>query len=218
MSVITDTSVYSATNNPYLYSGETAAAGTAGSTAETIESETAAAPTDAVSVSLSGGVADARLRENMGLNPTGRLTLGDFRAAADTREEIVAAKLGETMAELGLDPGMELSLSVDADYNIAIAESFPGKAKLQKALNEDPEFELAYKQMTANREVADYADSLTRKSASLVSFMSDDASWEDILSMARKYDDIKSGAAGLTSLLGMSKTQNPYTYTYTPEA
>jgi hypothetical protein len=217
MSVITDTSVYSAAN-PYLYSGETAAAETPAATTENTESETTAAPSDAVSVSLSGGVADARLRENMGLNPTGRLTLGDFRSAADTQEEVVAAKLEETMAELGLDPEMALNLSVDGDFNITIAESFPGKSELQKALNEDPEFELAYKQMTANREVADYADSLTRKSVSLASFMGDNSSWEDIMSMARKYDDMKSTSNGLTSLLGMSKTETPYTYTYTPES
>ncbi|MCG8617782.1 MAG: hypothetical protein MI802_16320 [Desulfobacterales bacterium] len=216
MSIVTDTSVYS-TNNPYLYSGETAAKEASAGTAESTESETTTTPSDAVSVSLSGGVADARLRENMGLNPTGRLTLGDFRDAADTQEEIVAAKLEDTMTGLGLDPGMALNLSVDADFNITIAESFPGKSELQKALNEDPEFELAYKQMTANREVADYADSLTQKSVSLASFMGDNSSWEDIMSMARKYDDMKSTSTGLTSLLGMSKTETPYTYTYTPE-
>lgn len=216
MSIIANPSVYSSAN-PYLYTGETHSAGSADPVNGSDKTEDADAQNDAVTVSLSEDVTDARVRENLGLTPTGRLTLGQFEAAADAQEETVKRRLAEILEAQGLDPEMSLTLSVDSDHDIIISESFPGKSKLQKALNNDPEFELAFKQMTSNREVAGYATSLTQRNTSLVNYMSGESSWEDILSMAKKYDSITSGPANLTSLLGWSKTEAPYTYEYVAE-
>ncbi|MCG8633020.1 MAG: hypothetical protein MI863_04285 [Desulfobacterales bacterium] len=217
MSLITSTSVYTS-GNQYLPASETQSASTTTPAADETEKEEAPKNTGGVQVSLSEGVADARVRENMGLNPTGPLQLGDFKSAADTQEKIVQSRLEEAIATLGIDPDQQISLSVDSEFNITIAESFTGKSDLEKALNEDPEFELAFKQMSANREIVNYADSLTSRNASLVNFMGDDSSWDDILSMAKKYDSLKSTDASLTSLLGLSKTETPYTYTHNADA
>ncbi len=217
MSLITSTSVYSS-GNQYLPAGETLSASTTTPAVAEAEKEEAPKTTDGVQVSLSEGVAEARVRENMGLNPTGPLQLGDFKRAAETQEEIVQSGLEDAIATLGINPDQQISLSVDSEFNITIAESFPGKSDLEKALNEDPEFELAFKQMSANQEIMSFADSLTTRNASLVNFMGDDSSWEDILSMAKKYDNLKSTDASLTNLLGLSKTATPYTYTHNEDA
>ncbi len=213
MSLITSTSVYSS-GNQYLPAGDALSASNTTQVASESETEEKTEIVDGVQVSLSEGVAEARVRENMGLNPTGPLTLGAFESAATIQEEIAQDRLEDAIDTLGIDPDQQISLSVDSEFNITIAESFPGKSDLEKALNEDPEFELAFKQMSANREIMSYADSLTTRSASLVNFMGDDSSWDDILSMARKYDDIKSTDANLTNLLGISKMATPYTYTH----
>ncbi len=217
MSLITSTSVYTP-GNQYLPAGETLSASTTTPAAAGVEKEETPKTTDGVQVSLSEGVAEARVRENIGLNPTGPLQLKDFKSAAETQEEMVQSKLEDAIAATGIHPDQQISLSVDSEFNITIAESFTGKSELEKALNEDPEFELAFKQMSANREILGYADSLTSRSASLANFMGDDSSWEDILSMAKKYDNLKSTDASLTNLLGLSKTETPYTYTHNEDA
>lgn len=219
MNTIANTALYTS-NNPYLQAGETrSAASTALSSTADPEKEEKKVSGNGVSVFLSDGVAEARVRENMGLEPTGRLKLGDFKDAADAQEKAVQSRLEQTMETLGIDPDQEISLSLDADFNIIIAESFDGKAALEKALNNDPEFEKTFKQMSANKEVVNYVDSLVnRGSSSLASFMDDNTSWDDILSMAKKYGDITSGDADLVGVLGLSKMSVPYTYVYEPDA
>ncbi len=169
MSLITS-SVYT-TGNQYLPAGETQSASNTTQVASEPETEGTTEIVDGVQVSLSEGVAEARVRENMGLNPTGPLTLGAFESAAVIQEEIVQDRLEDAIDTLGIDPNQQISLTVDSEFNITIAESFPGKSDLEKALNEDPEFELAFKQMSANREIMSYADSLTTRSSALVNFM-----------------------------------------------
>ena len=148
----------------------------------------------------------------MGLKPTGRLKLGDFRDIAEAREKTVSSKLTATMEYLGIDEDQKISISLDGEHNLTIAESFPGKSKLLEALKLDPEFELAFKQLSANKQILDFTSDLTTQSKTLANFIDDNSDWDHILSTAKKYKEIRFRDNSLVSLLGVSKLEFPYTY------
>ncbi len=65
--------------------------------------KTASAESQAIqkdTVTLSGNVGVARLREALGLPPTGRLSRENFQTAADAGEETIRASLESAMAKL----------------------------------------------------------------------------------------------------------------------
>jgi hypothetical protein len=169
-------------------------------------------------VTLSKGVATARTREAMGLAPTGRLKLGDIETAAENQEEIVQSKLNALINDLGVDENQKISFSLDAKNNIAITEKFPQKAEMEKALNEDVGFSLAFNRLSANNEILDYTKDLQTRRFSLVDMMNSnsDSDWNNILSLASDYSKIKSSNNSLESLLGISKNEKPYTFTHEP--
>jgi len=215
MALITN-AAYS-TNNYYYNSSEKLTGQT--SSAPDSKSETTAQPSVSAgdTVTLSSEVATARTREAMGLNPTGSLKLGDFESAAKAQEQLVESKLASLMEELGVDENQKISLSLDAESNITIEESFSGKSDLEGALNDDKEFALAFKRLSANNEILDYTKELQTSSTNLSDFMDSGSDWNDLLSLASKYSEIKSAGNSLDSLLGVSKTQTPYTFTYNSE-
>lgn len=220
MTVITN-AAYS-TNNYYYNANDKVSGLDSTSTDSKLEKETKASVTTGDTVTLSSEVATARTREAMGLNPTGRLTLGNFEAAAKTQEQLVESKLTSFMEELGIDEDQKITLSLDAESNIIIKESFSGKSDLEKLLNEDKEFELAFKRLSANNEILNYTKELQSRSmnlsTNLSNYMNADSDLTDLLSLATRYSEIKSAGNSLESLLGISKTQNPYSFTHDPES
>ena len=217
MTLITSTSAYNS-GNLYKSAGETASTGSSASpNAKSQEKDETRANTTGVTVSLSKEVESAKARESIGLNPTGRLKMGDFQAVADEREKTVSEKLAAAMKRLGIDEDQKISISLDDNDDIAIAESFPGKSELLTELNSDTEFELAFKQLSANKQILNFTSDLTARSASLVNFMNDDSDWDSIISLAKKYEENKAAGNSLGALLGMSRAESPYTYVYDPD-
>ncbi|WDP89510.1 MAG: hypothetical protein HUN04_07155 [Desulfobacter sp.] len=216
MSSITSINPYSS-GSLYQSAGETLAtqksSGTQGNKNETAE----ASNDQDVTVSLSKAVAQARLRESMGLAPTGRLSLDDFKAAAEDREKTVADALARTMNSLGIDSGQKISLSLDSDNKLTISESFSGKSKLQNTLNEDEEFMAAFKQLSANQEVVSFTEKLSSGGTSMVDYMDDTQGWDGAMALANQYNQIKASGNSLSALLGASRSETPYTYVHLPE-
>lgn len=212
MTMNTITTAYTSGNNFYKSTGIPATS--ASQTSDQQEKEEPVTSTGGVRVSLSTEVAEARTREFMGLAPTGPLKLGDFETAADTQEEIVQSKLAAAVKKLGIDEKQKMSLTLDSENNIIISESFSGKADLLEELNSDDEFGLAFRQMSANREILNFTENLTTQSSSLANYMNTDSDWDSILSVARKYEEIKAAGNSLNTLVRLSKMENPYTYVY----
>ena len=165
-------------------------------------------------VTFSPGLAAARTRDAMGLSPSGKLKIKDFEAVADNRRSIVESKLAQLTAAKGIDPDQQISLSLDDKYQIRIKESLAGKSDLEKALNEDPEFVLAFKQLSANQSILDYKSGLQSRSRSLADYFSSDTGADDLISMAARLEEIKFSDNKIESLLGLSQQQAPYTYKY----
>ena len=185
---------------------------TTSSTASSDKTETTAKTED--TVTLSSEVSTARTREYLGLAPTGRLTLADFKTAAADQKKTVDSMLTSAMKELGVDADQQVTLSLDSDGNIAIDETFSGKSKLEEALNDDDAFVKAFNGLSANNEVLDYTTSLQTNSVSLMDYLNADTSENALMALATRYSAIKENGSSLASLLRTSRSETPYTYVY----
>ena len=208
--MITNTTPYSSSHIYSSYGGQTTAPQpqTRTRTGHTVTEN------QGVKVSLSPEVQAAKLREVMGLNPTGRLKLEDFKSIANTVKKEIESSLSQAMADLGIDSKQQVSLSLDADSKLSIKESFPNKSKLLKTLKEDETFTASFTRLSANRQVIDYSSNLTEKNISLASFMEEDEGWDGIMSLARQYEANKTRGNSLEDLLRVSQAQSPYTYVH----
>jgi|GEM_PF-1214913 len=217
MTTITNTRAYSS-GNLYQAAGEKIAAQSPLQGSAKKEQTENSPDTSGVKVSLSKAVETARLRESMGLEPTGRLRLGDFKTAAKGQRKAVTQKLAQAMEEQGIKKDQKISLSLDSKYNLTISESFSGKSNLVKALNSDTAFMASFKQLSVNQQVVDYTKNLTTRQSSMMDFMNDDSGWDGLMALANQYKEVKSAGNSLTSLLGLSLKDAPYTYVHDPNA
>lgn len=170
-------------------------------------------------VSLSEEVATARTREAMGLNPTGPLKLSDFTKAAENQTKTINEKLASLIKEQDISSDQKITLSFDSKSNITIKENFSGKSKLEKALNSDKDFSIAFNSLNSNSQIINYTKELQTRisNTNLSDFMNSDNDWSDIMSLASKYSEMKSSANPLATLVGIGNSQNPYSFTYNPE-
>jgi len=197
----------------YSYAGSSLS-GLLTSSSTTSEKESTSTSKTGDTVTLSSEVTTAKTREYLGLTPTGRLSLADFKTAAGDQEDTVSTMLASAIEELGIDADQELTLSLDDDGNIAIEEDFTGKSELEDALNDDETFVQAFSGLSANNEVLDYVKSLQTNSVSLADYISSDTSDEDLMSLAAKYSALKSGGSAIETLWSLSRSETPYSYTY----
>lgn len=167
-------------------------------------------------VTISKDVAIARTRESLGLNPTGRLILGDVETVAADQKQIVESTLSSLRESLGIAEDQQITLSLDQDSAITIKESFTGKKELENALNEDGEFYQAFTRLSGAEEFLGYTKSLQTNSVSLADFMNSDVSLDDIFSLASRYSTLKSSDNPLGTLLALSKAEMPYTFVSGP--
>lgn len=182
------------------------------------ETESRATSSSGDTVTLSDGIAAARTREAMGLNPTGQLRLSDFRTAAENQTQIINTKLESFMKEQGIDDDQTITLSLDSKSNITIKENFSGKSKLEKAMNGDKDFTSAFRALGANSGILDYTDELKTRinSKSLADFMDSDPDWSDLMTLASTYTEMKSSSNPLATLVSIRQSQTPYEFRYEP--
>jgi len=172
-------------------------------------------------VTLSGDVGVARLREALGLPPTGKLSREDFQTAADSDEETIRASLESAMAKLGIDETQTVSLSLNTKGKIVIKETFSQKAALEKQLNSDEAFKAGFSRLSTNTEILDFAADLQAGtgSMSLASFMnseSSDSGWNALSKIAETYNELKSGKDPLQIIAGLSHSRTPFELVHPP--
>ena len=182
-------------------------------TGKTASAESQTAKTD--TVTLSSDVAAARLREALGLPPTGKLSREDFQTAADSDEETIRASLESAMEELGVDENQTVSLSLNTKGKIVIKETFSQKAALEKQLNNDDTFKTGFSRLSTNTEILNFAADLQTgtRSMSLASFMageSEDSGWNSLFKIAETYNELKSGKDPLEIIAGLSRQETPF--------
>lgn len=166
------------------------------------------------SVTLSSEIETARKREYLGLTATGRLSMTDLESAAAAQETDVSQMLSSTMAELGIDADQKITLSLDADDNIVVTEDFEGKSELEDALNGDDAFVKAFSGLSANNEVVDYVNSLLENTQNLFDYMGTGTEDADLMALATRFSEIKSGGSSMETLWNLGRSETPYTYTY----
>ncbi len=173
-------------------------------------------------VTLSKDVPVARLREAMGLAPTGRLSREDFETVVDADEKTVKETLESAMEGLGIDKDQKVSLSLNAKGKIVIKEKFAAKTDLEKQLNNDEGFKATFSRLATNSEFLDFSTNLQTKShsMSLVSFMngdSDESDWNHLFELADTYNQLKSSKDPLETISMVSHKENPFEFVHAPK-
>lgn len=165
-------------------------------------------------VSLSPAVEVARLRESLGLQPTGKLRRQDFaaRIASDRAgiQESLQAKLDALAPEAGEKSGT-LTLSQDTKGQIQVAGDWPGQEALTQKLNADPGFKLMFTRLSANSGVLDYSDTTKggNQAASLTDYLDGDSADNNLASLIQNYAALKNSPHSLASLVSLSANSGP---------
>lgn len=220
MTIVSNAETYK-TNDLYLWDNRSVTKSTAtAKTAATAATESQAIKND--TVTLSSDVSIARLRESLGLLPTGKLSREDFETVADSDEKSVEEALESAMAELGIDENQTISLSLNDKGKIVIKESFSKKTELEKQLNNDEDFMANFSRLSANSEILDFTTELqtSSKSMNLLSFMnneSDEDDWSSLLKLAETYNELKSGKDPLEIITSISHQETPFEFVHKPE-
>jgi hypothetical protein len=170
-------------------------------------------------VTFSVGLSLAQTREAIGLKPTGKLKLKDLEDVVQDRKDFISATLTQTIQSQGIKLDEEFSISMDSTNNICISGDFPGKSELEEALNENEEFTTAFKQLSANQSFLDHISQLQSNVKSIqvniVNYFNSDTNFNNLLALADKFESLKDSDNKMKTLLDLSCTECPYSYTYT---
>lgn len=205
------------TNDSRLIRPATPAA--AGASKATATTTPPAAASDRVS--LSPEVEVARLRESLGLQPTGKLRRQDFtaRIAADQAgvQESLQARLDALAPEAG-KPAGALTLTQDAKGQIQVSGDWPGKEALAKELNGDPQFKLIFTRLSANSEVLNFTTGAAaggEKAATLSDYLDGEAAESNLTSLLQNYAALKNSRNSLASLVSLGAgSGKPYSLSF----
>ncbi len=173
---------------------------------------------DAYQVTLSPQVEYAKTREGLGLPVSGKLRLDDFKTAMDRDGAAVRKSIKSVSAELGLDPDLKVTLSLDDNGRIVSAGSFGGQKVFEEALNKDQILVQSFRRLAANHDVVQYITTSQRPSIdlNLLAAMEGDDSQDMLPQIARQYEAFRSTINPLETLLQFSRTAEPYRFTYDP--
>lgn len=193
----------------------------AGTATPPLSDSTSTAPSgDRVTLSPEGDA--ARLRESLGLNPTGKLKRQDFEALIQSDKEGVRQTLQANINALA--PGASgsidtLALSMDAKGNIQVAGDWSGKDALAKNLNADADFKKMFTRLSTNSGLMNYADQIANKwkGGSLSDYLDADSDTADnnLTTLLQQYSALKSSKNSLAGLISISSRETPpFTLTY----
>ncbi len=177
-------------------------------------------------VTLSPEVDAARLRDSLGLSPTGKLKRRDFEARIasdqDGVRQTIQARINALAAGTS-DTIDTLTLSQDANGQIQVAGVWSGTAELAKTLNADPDFKKMFNRLAINSGIIDYTKQISSagNGASLSDYLDGDTDTADsnLTTMLHQYDAMRTSKNSLASLIHLStNTDTPFSLTFTNSA
>jgi hypothetical protein len=175
-------------------------------------------------VTLSPEVDAARLRESLGLNPTGKLKRQDFEAQIQSDQKGVQQSLQAQIDALA--PGTsgtigKLTLSLDAKGQIQVTGDWSGDDALAKNLNADPDFKQMFTRLATNSGLVNYTDQLVSggaNAATLNDYLnadSSDTADNNLNTLIQQYTSLKTSKNSLASLINLSSNSGPpFSLTY----
>ncbi len=207
-------------NDPYLNPRNRAAGTAAGGDTGKVAADTR--ETDSVAdyqVALSPAVEYAKTRELLGLPPTGKLRLDDFKAAMNRDQETVSNSLESIITDLGLPADLSIALSLDDNGDIVTNGFFQGQKALEKALNGDTALVQSFRRLSTNHNIINnIAGTQTGLSdLNLLSDIDEDDSQDSLLQIAARYDAFRSTKNPLETLVRFGDQGTPLTFLYDPK-
>jgi hypothetical protein len=173
-------------------------------------------------VTLSPEVDAARLRDSLGLSPTGKLKRGDFEARITSDQDGVRQAIQARIDALA--PGASgtidtLTLSQDANGRIQVTGDWSGTTELAKDLNADADFKKMFNRLAVNSGIIDYTKQISTagNGASLMDYLDGDTETADnnLTTMLQQYGAMRTSKNSLASLINLSSnTDTPFSLTF----
>lgn len=195
-------------------------ASTASATSQPLAPDTSTPAKTGDRVSLSPKVELARLRESLGLNPTGKITRQNFETLIQSDQEGVTKTLQAKLDKLtsGLkDPIGTITLRQDAKGQIQVTGDWSGKNKLTKDLNADPEFTKMFTRLARNSGLLNYADQTVAegKGTTLADYLDSDTADANLSTLLKQYSSMKTSKNPLANLIDLSNSGGkPFSLAY----
>ncbi len=167
-------------------------------------------------VTLSPAVDEARLRETLGLPPTGKITRQDFIDQIQADQAGVRQTLQDNLQKLGLAADTPVTLSRDARGQMQVSGAGSNNAALTKSLNADADFTKMFARLAANSKFLSFptqsaAASLT---ANLSTYLDNEsAANANLATLLQQYSSLKNPSTSFAGLISLSsKSGNPFTF------
>ncbi len=168
-------------------------------------------------VTLSSAVDEARLRQSLGLPPTGKITRQDFVDQIKADQAGVLQTLQDNLQKLGLDPNTLVTLSQDAKGQIQVDGAGSNNASLTKSLNGDADFTEMFSRLAANSKFLSFPgqEEATGFAANLSNYLDNETSADsNLATLIRQYSSVKDSSTSFASLISLSSNSgNPFTLT-----
>lgn len=167
-------------------------------------------------VTLSDGVVVAKLREELGLNPTGSLVKQDIEVAATADKDKIFELLDIKVPHIGIESNKKIPLSLSENGKIIVGGRFRGKAELQKVLNNEDEFVNSFERFSMNKGILDYTDNLDTHiiGMNLFAVINDDPTPVPLTKTATHYKQSRSATDPLVKLIQLGRQNNPHEFIY----
>lgn len=175
-------------------------------------------------VTLSPEVDAARLRDSLGLSPTGKLKRRDFETRIQSDQDGVRQTIQARINALAAGASgtiAPLTLSQDANGQIQVAGGWSGTAELAKDLNADPDFKKMFNRLAINSGIIDYSQRISSagNGASLSDYLDGDTADSNLTTMLQQYDAMRTSKNSLASLIHLStNADTPFSLTFTNSA
>ena len=168
-------------------------------------------------VSLSSAVEEARLRDSLGLPPTGKITRQDFTTQVQADQTGVLTAIQDSLNGLGLDPNTPITLTLGTDGQIQVTGAGANTDALTNSLNADANFSQMFSRLATNSKLLSFAGQMQSSSGTtptLSDYLDNNNNADSKLNMLiQQYEAMKASSGSLAGLISLSNSSGaPFSF------
>lgn len=152
-------------------------------------------------VSLSGDVETAKLRENLGLPISGKVTKEMLESSHEATLDSVNAEILKIRSEMGIPGDAEVSISLTEKGNIKVSSKAGGAGEMEKRLQEDTSFKDMLSALGLHNRLQEI--SMTKSQTSFFSNTED----RSLSVIARQYTALRQNPDSLNAVVSQIQNQ-----------
>ncbi|MDA8164317.1 MAG: hypothetical protein M0017_04720 [Desulfobacteraceae bacterium] len=168
-------------------------------------------------VSLSSAVEEARLRDSLGLPPTGKITRQDITTQIQADQTGVLTAIQDSLNGLGLDPNTPITLTLGTDGQIQVTGAGANTDALTNSLNADANFSQMFSRLATNSKLLSFAGQMQSSSGTtptLSDYLDNNNNADSKLNMLiQQYEAMKASSGSLAGLISLSNSSGaPFSF------